>query len=54
MDWRGKRTHDYNVEVVITITAPEKATQQHYEWLRLLAYVTIRPGVVAEVGAGSN
>ena len=32
---RGKRTHDdYNEDVVITMTAPEKATQQHCEWLR--------------------
>ena len=33
---RGKRAHDWNEEevVVITITAPEKATQQRCEWLR--------------------
>ena len=35
MDRHDKRTHDYNEEVVITITAPENATQHHYEWLRL-------------------
>ena len=34
MDRHGKQTHDLNEEVVITITAPEIATQQHYEWLR--------------------
>ena len=34
MDRRVKRTHDLNEEVVITITVPEKATHQHYEWLR--------------------
>ena len=36
MDRHGKRTpDDKNEEVVITITAPENAIQQHYEWLRL-------------------
>ena len=30
----SKCTHDYNEEVVISTTATEKATQQHYEWLR--------------------
>ena len=34
MDGRGKRTHDLNEGVVTTTTTPEKATQQHYEWLR--------------------
>ena len=32
MDRFGKRTHGLNEEVVIMITASEKATQQHYEW----------------------
>ena len=34
MDRRGNRTHNENEEVVITIAAPDKATQQHCEWLR--------------------
>ena len=28
---RGKGTHGQNEDVVIAITVPEKATQQHYE-----------------------
>ena len=31
VDRRGKRTHKKKEEVVVTITDPEKTTQQHYE-----------------------